>query len=676
MESFAIQIVTLEDASNIPQTYRYDSLGNVIRYGSGADVVSSNYSPEGVLLSKQDSFGNSVSYNYDLNGSLISAVDSGFYGTYGGSNSCGTFDNYTYDVDCNVINDEIYIYDYDSRGNLANKTSLNTSEITSYQYDASNRLIRIDFADGNYTTYTYGGGDLCKISSSFLGTFYSSPFDSSIVYEEDLVNSLTPCSGDCGEIEINWSCEDGIQNGWEEGVDCGTSCWNECGVPSNDLVAYYKLDNNGRDELGLNNLTGNLIYGEGKVLNASIFDGTSNIKVYTAASNYFRLNNFTLGTWVNFSGSNAVGKYYRILSTKNGNYGFLFTYSNKVISFLIGNGSALGGVRADYNLLSGWHYIMASYNGTTGTIYLDGRFLSSDKQDLNYGATTPRLSIGGEGTTGAYPWNGLIDEVKIWNKSMSSDEALSIYQSYPIPCVENWSCGNWGECINDKKIRTCVDTKNCGTTLNKPEIEIPCGNINLVSYYNFDRNANDSTGLNNLSSNVNYFLIGKKNQSAIFDGTSAKKAYSQQTNSFKLNNFTISTWVLFLGQNLPSTYYRIAGTKSGNYGYTISYSNKIISLIAGNGLSLQRIDFNYDLNASGRWQLITVSYNGSTTKLYLNGTLAKSSNININYGTIVPRLSIGGEGTTGAYPWNGLIDELKIWNRTLSDAEILQEYNS
>jgi hypothetical protein len=41
-------------------------------------------------------------------------------------------------------------------------------------------------------------------------------------------------------------------------------------------------------------------------------------------------------------------------------------------------------------------------------------------------------------------------------------------------CVEDWVCGKWSECKNDKQTRTCVDQHFCDTTALKPKIEKTC----------------------------------------------------------------------------------------------------------------------------------------------------------------------------------------------------------
>ncbi len=41
-------------------------------------------------------------------------------------------------------------------------------------------------------------------------------------------------------------------------------------------------------------------------------------------------------------------------------------------------------------------------------------------------------------------------------------------------CEESWSCAEWSECANEIQVRTCTDSNNCGTTVNKPAISQSC----------------------------------------------------------------------------------------------------------------------------------------------------------------------------------------------------------
>ncbi|MGI6607121.1 MAG: LamG-like jellyroll fold domain-containing protein, partial [Peptococcia bacterium] len=76
----------------------------------------------------------------------------------------------------------------------------------------------------------------------------------------------------------------------------------------------------------------------------------------------------------------------------------------------------------------------------------------------------------------------------------------------------------------------------------------------------------------------------------------------------------------------------------------------------------------------GEWTYVVGTYDGSRVKLYLNGTLVKTINISGEINAHNEPLRIGGE-KNGAY-FEGMIDEVKIYNEALSAAEIQDRYNA
>jgi len=61
-------------------------------------------------------------------------------------------------------------------------------------------------------------------------------------------------------------------------------------------------------------------------------------------------------------------------------------------------------------------------------------------------------------------------------------------------CDENWSCGDWSECINNGQRRLCNDLNRCGTVGTKPETSRACG-VNQTNKEN-TTNLNPSEGVN------------------------------------------------------------------------------------------------------------------------------------------------------------------------------------
>ena len=76
-----------------------------------------------------------------------------------------------------------------------------------------------------------------------------------------------------------------------------------------------------------------------------------------------------------------------------------------------------------------------------------------------------------------------------------------------------------------------------------------------------------------------------------------------------------------------------------------------------------------------RWHHVVFTYDGATRRLYLDGIQAASNAVTGNIATSANPLYIG-EQTENIFPFNGAIDDVRIYNRALSYAEVLQLYNS
>lgn len=91
-----------------------------------------------------------------------------------------------------------------------------------------------------------------------------------------------------------------------------------------------------------------------------------------------------------------------------------------------------------------------------------------------------------------------------------------------------------------------------------------------------------------------------------------------------------------------------------------------------------------ELALAGVWYHLTVTFNTNTAKLYVNGSLVASvttaQNGNFNPSNSSSNFTVGaqrnyGSGTLSA-PTDGVVDELKVWNVVLTDAQVLEHYNS
>ncbi len=219
----------------------------------------------------------------------------------------------------------------------------------------------------------------------------------------------------------------------------------------------------------------------------------------------------------------------------------------------------------------------------------------------------------------------------------------------------------------------------------------------LVACYPFDGDANDGSGNGNngVAKGGLSYTSGKIGQAAKFDGISS---YIKVPNHSSLNlqkDMTLSAWVYDYSHN-P---YGAIGTSlilfkgkwsyisdeqkrqyefSSSYGYNVEFAH--VGLFNNQTNGWEQL-FSIDSIPINQWKHITVTYDGQSQKVYIDGKLnnSKNSAFNLFIPTSPEPLTIGaGFRDDNVEPSNvkdGLIDDLRIYNRALSEAEIQQIYN-
>ncbi len=81
------------------------------------------------------------------------------------------------------------------------------------------------------------------------------------------------------------------------------------------------------------------------------------------------------------------------------------------------------------------------------------------------------------------------------------------------------------------------------------------------------------------------------------------------------------------------------------------------------------------MDAAGEWQFLAGTYDGANLKLYDNSVLVNTTPFALGIGYFGNfSLSIGGNNTYAPQTFDGLIDEVRFYNRALNDDEILALY--
>ena len=205
----------------------------------------------------------------------------------------------------------------------------------------------------------------------------------------------------------------------------------------------------------------------------------------------------------------------------------------------------------------------------------------------------------------------------------------------------------------------------------------------LVGYYPFNGNADDESGHGNNGVVHGATLVddrfGNPNSAYSFDGISN---YIEVLNSESLNpNSGISFGGWFKIEDIDQ-YSRSMISKTEYSGYNISlnnggYEGLISARIWVNGSYLITA-FETTLIQPNTWFCVYVTYDGMYEKLYLNGEIRdQKMRAGIITHTYYP-LFIGAEPTSNPHALlflDGIIDDVRIYNRALNTGEIQTLYN-
>ncbi|KPA16607.1 conserved hypothetical protein, secreted [Candidatus Magnetomorum sp. HK-1] len=198
-------------------------------------------------------------------------------------------------------------------------------------------------------------------------------------------------------------------------------------------------------------------------------------------------------------------------------------------------------------------------------------------------------------------------------------------------------------------------------------------NDGLVAYYPFNSNANDE------SSNTNHGIVngatlnkdrfGNDNSAYKFDGINDFISINDSESlNFSNGNFTISLWVKLLDKR---DYHRlISKYKYDSGGWIVYASEKYFGCNIRGTSEFENLFFG-EYNVE-KWYFITVIKTSNKMKIFLNSKLAGMYSFEFGNTNISEPLLIGkyiSHGMPSNYI-SGLIDDIRIYNREISEDEI------
>jgi hypothetical protein len=428
------------------------------------------------------------------------------------------------------------------------------------------------------------------------------------------------------------------------GFALATSAIAACTNPPPGMVGWWPGDGNANDIVSTNNgaLINGATFANGEVGQAFSFNGAGQaVEVSDAPNLNFATNApMSVDCWVFRTGTEHVMHF---VGKRSGCADSTFLSYQLALNTDSGQGLVFGAypTEAASGLdlpLNVWTHLAGTFDGGTYRLYVNGVLVASGAGSLGPTTSAPLL-IGSSGD--CVTMDGLIDEVEVYSRALSDAEVAAIFNA-----------GSDGKC--------------------KPSC-VPTG---LVGWWPGDGNANDIVGGNNGTPiNGATFGSGEVGQAFSFDGAGQViEVPDAPSLNFATNApMSVDCWAFRTGTE-PLMHF--VGKRSG-CGDSSSLSYQLaLNTVSGEGLVFNSVageaysGLDLPLNV---WTHLAGTFDGTTLRLYVNGALVAT-----NAGSLGPTTSasllIGGSGDCATT--DGLIDEVEIYNRALSDAEVAAIFNA
>ena len=219
----------------------------------------------------------------------------------------------------------------------------------------------------------------------------------------------------------------------------GFSAWSQIPsyLPQNGLVAWYPFNGNSDDSSGNSNHATN--YGatlttdrKGNA-NAAYSFSSSYLKVDVPSWTFAPTDSFSYSFWVKQSSNGAV---LMSGSGTNGNFISLIQCGNTNFQFGVNKQGSPWTWASTTPTLNKWQHYVAVYEGGNMSLYLNGAFVSSNTFSLTTAAATNLPFYIGK-DIGTFYFTGSIDDIAIYQRSLSATEIGNIYQDCNLGFVQN-----------------------------------------------------------------------------------------------------------------------------------------------------------------------------------------------------------------------------------------------
>ncbi len=444
-----------------------------------------------------------------------------------------------------------------------------------------------------------------------------------------------------------------------------------------DIVNGLMLDKSGKGNNGnFANIATSTFYVSGKLGQAGRFDGGNDI--VTMPQLPTGTGPFSISAWIKIedlsgkSFNNGVAIISHFNNDAAGDFALSIT-SGYAVSFLnnrTGGNDPTGESETSANTITRnkWTHIVATWDGSVNKIYVDS--LSKSFSSSAWGDWGTESNLGRLANLSSYFYRGAMDDVRVYNRALSATEVHSLYMQ---------GQANLGATQNPRPNAETIDSGLVGYwTFN---------NQDMLNGKALDKSGNGNTGsLVNIATST-FYTQGRSGQAFRFDGTDDRFNMGDMT---ILEGASNATWSFWIKPEAPVTSERIVLAKWNSNSSETSFlittgngaGNKIqvyISALGTAGFTSSAV------LATNKWTHVVIAFDGSQGTnagrlvIYIDGTaraMGFAGTIPSSLTATASNMNLGGYSNGGSnLPYiKATIDELRVYNRTLSAAEAKTVY--
>jgi hypothetical protein len=355
--------------------------------------------------------------------------------------------------------------------------------------------------------------------------------------------------------------------------------------------------------------------------------------------------------WVFFQRSPSTGWNFRVFSGSGSSTGVSIT-----------GGTAQSG---------SWSHVVAVWDGTAASLYVNGSLVAGPTVATGYKASDAAILALGSYDTGENQFNGTLDDVAIYTNALTAAQVLKHYET----ALSTSPTVSYSSLVLSQKPVEYLRLEDAGPA---NDIAINQGTSGL---------SGDGTHFPGMVHQVPGALVGSSNTAASYTAIDASSCDGAVPTRVAFNpalnteTFTVEAWLKPTADGLSNAQCPLYNRRedSPRTGWVFFQRDQSTgwNFRAYNGVDTARsIDLTGGPYTLGQWAHVAATFDGTTGRLYVNGTQVASQAVVGSYApnTDTIQFCVGGFFDGSQNPFIGAVDEVALYDSALSGSQILTHY--